>query len=282
MKTNIALMINKIWGLAFLFFLVFAVNNSAVYSGESDHNNYARALKYVDSRGMVDYQGLAADPANLELFIAGLAPLHRKSFNNWSSLERLVFWINTYNALTLKVILDHYPIKSSFARSLIYPDNSIRQIPDVWDDLKFRVMGEEMSLNQIEHKILRKDYHEPRIHLALVCAAMSCPALRNEPYTATKVYEQLADQARKFFSNKKNFRIDREEETVYISSIFKWYGEDFIRKYGADEDFAGKSETERAVLNYATGFLGQADREYLRKGEYDVEYLDYDWSLNEQ
>jgi uncharacterized membrane protein YdjX (TVP38/TMEM64 family) len=192
------------------------------------------------------------------------------------------FLINAYNALTLEAIISNYPIKSSLTASLLYSQNSIRQIPGVWDRLYFLVMGREMTLNHIEHEILRKHFDEPRIHLALVCAAMGCPPLRNDPYDSEWLDEQLDDQARRFLSNPLKFRIDRDKRVVYLSSIFKWYGEDFVKSFGQDGGSSKHSPAEQAVLNHIGRYLNADDRGFLVAGSYDIKYLDYDWSLNEQ
>lgn len=247
------------------------------------YDDYAAVLKaYVNDQGMVDYRGLKADRAQLDSFARSLGALDPKVHEAWTDKERTAFWINAYNGLTLKVIIDHYPIKPSFFASLRFPKNSVRQISGVWDEITFTVMGRPMTLEDIEHKTLRKQFHEPRIHVALVCAAMGCPPLLNEPYVAEKLDEQFAGRAKLFLSNPKKFRIDRRAGEVHLSPIFDWFGEDFVASYGTDAKFRGHSKEERAVLSFVSSFLSDADKRYLEAGDYDVEYLDYDWSLNEQ
>jgi len=143
-------------------------------------------------------------------------------------------------------------------------------------------MGRPMTLDGIEHGVLRKDYHEPRIHMALVCAAMGCPPLRNEPYTGERLFAQLDDQARRFLSNPAKFRIARDAGRVYLSSIFKWFGDDFVSNYGVENAYGDHSAKERATLHFIAGYLKKSDADYLADGNYKVKYLDYDWSLNEQ
>lgn len=246
------------------------------------YEDYALALdSYVDGQGMVNYQALKVGRESLDAFTRRLAALDEKTYNGWSSDAKVAFWINTYNGLTLKAIIDNYPIKASRLRSLRFPKNSIRQISGVWTKLKHPVMGQERTLDDIEHKILRAQFNEPRIHMALVCAAMGCPALRNEPYTAEAFDEQLDDQTRRFVAHTEKFRIDRKDSRVYLSSIFKWFGEDFIPTYGTKK-FSGHSRDKNAVLNFVSQFLSEEDQTYLHRGDYSIKYLDYDWSLNEQ
>jgi hypothetical protein len=179
------------------------------------YEDYAALLATrVNQRGMVYYQGLKANPQRLHAFLAALADLSPETYQKWSEPEKTALWINAYNALTLKAIIDHYPIRASLFKSLVYPRNSIRQIPGVWDGLRFPVMGKKMTLDEIEHGVLRQEFNEPRIHLALVCAALGCPPLRTEPYEGAKLDRQLNDQARVFLANPHKFRIDRGQGTV--------------------------------------------------------------------
>jgi Protein of unknown function, DUF547 len=260
------------------FPVVSASTDSVAFSYES----YRAALvHHVDNRGLVNYAALKANSTDLNAFAASLSLLRPEELQSWSEQQKIAFWINAYNALTLEAIIRNYPIHSSLLRSTVYPKNSIRQIPGVWDKLRFVVLGREMTLNDIEHGTLRANFNEPRIHVALVCAAMSCPPLRNEPYTAEKLDQQLDDQVRVFVRSQRGLRIERSEGKVYLSSIFKWFGEDFIKTYGTSEGFAGKSDAEHAVLGFVSRYLDESDRDFLLRGAYKIEYLNYDWSLNE-
>lgn len=238
---------------------------------------------HVDEDGMVDYAALKQNVDPLHRFIAGMGAVEPEEFAAWSREEQLAFWINAYNAITLKYIVDHYPIESSsIVNSVMYPAESIRQIDGVWNELTTRVVGKERTLDAIEHEILRKEFDEPRIHAALVCAAMGCPPLRSEPFIAEELEGQLADQSRRFLADKKRFRIDRNANIVHVSSIFEWFGDDFVAKYTPAKGFAGHNETEKAFLNFASQYVSEEDAAYLREGDYDVRFIDYDWTLNDQ
>ncbi len=259
------------------------LHNGIAAEADFSYDDYGKVLKaFVDDRGMVDYQGLKTNPGALEGFTSSVSHFDRKNYDGWTEKKKIAFWINVYNAFTLKAIIDHYPIQSSFFKSFVYPKNSIRQIPGVWDRLKFPVMGRETTLDEIEHRVLRAKFHEPRIHMALVCAAMGCPPLRNEPYVSAKLDEQLDDQARRFLANPHKFHGDRKAGKVYLSPIFQWFGDDFIGKYGTDKQFPSFSEKERAVLNFISHYVDARDKDYLTQGSYSLEYLKYDWSLNEK
>ncbi|MFH1738026.1 MAG: DUF547 domain-containing protein [bacterium] len=257
--------------------------NAQPNTGSLSYENYADTLQtFVDDDGMVNYEGLKASPASLDSFLRTLESVDPATVQQCTDKEKIALWVNAYNGFTLKAIIDHYPIQSRWGASLLYPKNSIRQIKGVWDKLQFVVMGQKTTLDSIEHNILRKDFNEPRIHMALVCAAMSCPPLRNEPFLAERLDGQFEDQVHRFLANSTKFRIDREENRVYLSAIFKWFGEDFVKTYGTGENFSGQGNTERAVLHFIADRVNEQDREYLETGEYSVKYLDYDWSLNEQ
>lgn len=247
----------------------------------SDDFAYTLAT-YVDEMGMVYYKGLKEDRGRLDAFISALGQLERSAFDQWTEQEQIVFWINAYNAITLRSIIDHYPIEASFGKSFLYPKNSIRQISGVWKKQTWLVMGREMTLDEIEHKVLRKLYNEPRIHVALVCAALGCPPLLNDPYDGERLDEQFSGRMKRFLDNPLKFRIQEDKKRVYLSPIFKWFGEDFVNNYGTDSKFSGHSEKSRAVLNFVGDFVNDEDRRYLETEEYSLRFEDYDWSLNER
>ena len=236
-----------------------------------NYQDYALVLaNYVNDRGLVDYSALQANRQSLDRFNQSLAEVDANTYQSWSESEQLAFLINAYNSLTLQSIIDREPL-----------EKSIRDIPGVWKIRKFQVAGSSKTLDNIEHDTIRKDFNEPRIHVALVCAAMSCPPLRNEPYLPEKLDEQLDEQVNKFINSPKGFKLDRHKNKVYLSSIFKWYGKDWIDSYNIKDKFAG-SRKEKAVLNFLSNYLSPEERQYLEEGRYKVMYLDYDWSLNKQ
>jgi len=229
---------------------------ATVQAGSAFNVGYAEVLsEYVDHASMVNYSGLSNDRKNLDTFIQSLEKIPPEVSNGWKEADWIAFWINAYNARTLQVIIDHYPV--SKRRKLLYPKNSIRQIPGAWDKLTFPILGKDRTLHEIEHEILRKQFNESRIHMALVCAAKGCPKLRNEPYSGESLDEQLADQARDFFTRPDRFQIDGKY--ARISPILKWFKDDF-----------------RSVPAFIQKYSGQ-DIAGLK-----IKYLPYDWALNEQ
>lgn len=238
------------------------------------HAGYDALLKRFVADGRVDYNGFKTDMAALDHYLDGSAGISEATFNTWTDSEQLAFLINRYNAATLKLIIDHYPLKS------------IKDIGNFfngpWDQPVVGLFGKTITLDNLEHDIIRKHYGEPRIHLALVCAAKGCPPLRSEAYVADKLDAQLDDQSRRFLASPAGLRIDRGRKAVYFSSIFKWYGEDFIDRFSPATGFSGLDKTERAVANFCSGYLSAANGDYLKSGGYSAKYLDYDWSLNEK
>jgi len=255
--------------------------------GPFTHSTYDALLNaYVSEEG-VDYAGLKADRAGLDGFIAALGTIEQATYDGWSEQEKLALWINAYNAITLKYIIDNYPIeKGSIISGAMYPANSIRQIEGVWKTLTTPVVGKGWTLDAIEHEILRAQFHEPRIHVAIVCASVSCPPLRNEAFVADRLDEQLADQSSQFLASDINFRIERAEDgkkgRIMLSAIFDWFGGDFVRGYAEDGPVSGHSTKERAVLNFISAYASEADARYLAAESYAIGYQKYDWSLNER
>ncbi|MDX1373620.1 MAG: DUF547 domain-containing protein, partial [Nitrososphaeraceae archaeon] len=161
--------------------------SSVVQNQPFTYINYAEILKkYVDSEGKVNYKTLKENRQKLDQFNQSLGIVNLQTYESWSNKKKIAFLINAYNSLTLASIIDHYPTES------------IRDIPGVWKGRKFTVVGQEMTLDDIEHQILRKQFDEPRIHLGLVCASIGCPQLINEPYTEEALDRQLDQQTRLF------------------------------------------------------------------------------------
>jgi len=240
--------------------------------------------KYVRG-GRVDYEGFIESRGEFEVFLKELGSLDPAELETWPDNDKLAYWINAYNAFTIKAIIDHYPIKRSFSLIGIFyaPSNSILQIKGVWTKLQFRAAGRMVTLDEIEHEILRKEFNEPRIHMAIVCASVSCPDLSGEAYTGDKIEEQLAEASVKFVNSPdKGVYVDENAGRVKVSMIFKWFGDDFIKNYGDRITFKNKSLKENAVMNFALDYLTSGSKKkYLEKGDLKIGYLKYDWHLNE-
>lgn len=236
---------------------------------------YAELLRAVVHGPRVDYAALKSDRAGLDGVVGAFAAPSQAEEQAWTREQRMAFWINAYNALTLRVIVDNYPIRAGFfSRS---PRNSIRQIDGVWTRLEWSVAGRTVTLDDIEHKILRPTFGDARVHFAVNCASVSCPPLAVEPYRAATLDASLDAAARRYLASAEGLRVDGS--TIAVSSIFKWYGEDFTQ-YASLAPQNGDARA-RAILGAVIRFGPTDAVERARLHRSRVEYLDYDWSLND-
>jgi hypothetical protein len=228
---------------------------------DQDHEPLSRILQTYVKGGLVDYPALITCRQPLDQYLVEVASVAEPDFKRWTEPQRLAVLLNAYNAYTLQLIIDHYPVKS------IKDIGSFFKGP--WEQPVVRLFGRTLTLNNLEHDIIRKDYPDPRIHFALVCAARGCPPLREEAYVADRLNEQLDDQARQFLATPAKNRVDADAKTVYLSPIFKWYGEDFEKKHGS-------------VLAALRPYWPKAEATALAQGGFRIRYTDYDWSLNQR
>lgn len=246
------------------------------------YDDYAAVLlAHVNDAGLVDYQGLRRDQELLEGFLRDVAHLDPAEYARWSESEQIAFWLNAYNAMTLEVILKHLPREGSTDGAFKTPAG-IRDIPGAWNQQRFMVMGRFMTLDEIEHETLRRKFSDPRIHAGLNCGAVGCPPLPAVPFVGPRLAEQLEEQTRRFLSRNQQFRIDREHGRVFLSQIFQWYGQDFVNRYAPEDGFGSFDRKERAVLSFISRYVNPEDAEYLREGQFRIDYVEYDWSLNAQ
>ena len=209
-----------------------------------DHSTWTQLLrKYVKGR-TVNYKGMASERAKLDRYLDALSSNPPQS--NWSRNEKLAYWINAYNAYTVQLILDNYPLKS------------IRDLKGgkPWDDKFITIGGKRYSLNDIEHQTIRKQFDEPRIHFAVNCASVSCPKLLDEAYTADKLEQQLEAQTRDYINSRFN---KVTKNSLQLSSIFDWYGEDFDDVADFVDQYSDVNVSNSAKITF----------------------MDYDWGLNE-
>ena len=222
------------------------------FAADSLHGDFDRILSANVSNGRVNYPGIAADP----LFEGYLEKLNGTSADALSEdKEKLAYWINAYNAFAIQGILQGYSPSSLFGRFGFFMSN------------KFNLGGAEIDLYDLEHKILIPQ-KEPRIHFAIICASVSCPALRSEAYVAADLDQQLEDGARRFINDPSRNRFDRKNKIAYLSRIFDWFEDDFSRHSGS-------------VLAYVAGYVNDAELAgELNNRDYTIEHLEYDWNLN--
>ncbi|WP_422857758.1 DUF547 domain-containing protein [Flagellimonas sp. S174] len=224
-------------------------SNTLAYNIETknpDHTAWNDLLKkHVDGDGNVNYKGFKADIQSLEAYINTLS--NTPPTSSWTKNEKLAYYINLYNAATVKLIVDNYPTKS------------IKDIPNRWKKQWIAVGNITTSLNDIEHEVLRK-MDEPRIHFAINCASYSCPKLLNTAFTAKNMESLLSKTASDFVNDRKRNRFN--DGKAQLSRIFKWYKGDFTEN--------------GSLLEYINQYLDNPINEKA-----SISYLDYDWSLND-
>ena len=227
------------------------VNNNLSYSYQIeeivDHSEWDKLLKkYVGPSGLVDYKGFLNERKELQAYLSMLSSIEPNE--SWSVEELLAYYINTYNAYTVDLILENYPVKS------------IKDINGPWTKAIIPIGNKNLSLGGVENGILRK-MNEPRIHFAVNCASFSCPNLLDEAYTASKINEQLDRVTRDFINGDKN---EINAENPKLSMIFNWYRKDFL------------SEDIKDLGAYINKY---SDVEISEQAQ--IEFLEYDWNLNE-
>ncbi|RBO86137.1 DUF547 domain-containing protein [Marinomonas aquiplantarum] len=256
-----------------MLFGLFSQSLSAAEGG-FDHTEWDQLLKQhvrVLQGGQttqVDYQGFAEEKMNLNAYLDRLSDVSRSHFDTWSTAEQLAFLINAYNAWTVALILTQWPDLES-----IKDLGSLFRSP--WSKDMVSLFGDMVSLDDIEHKMIRGSdrYQDPRIHFVVNCASIGCPALRAEAYQGQRLEVQLIDQTRLFLSDVSRNRL--EDGELKLSSIFKWYKQDF------EKGWSGYASLESFLLDYLAELsLDARAIQALKNGDLDIVYLDYDWALN--
>ena len=233
-----------------------------------------RHVTYVESgnASRVSYAGFAKDRAALKQVLDGYQAVTRAEFDEWTRPRQQAFLINAYNAFTIEKILTRYPnIKSIRDFGTVFGNP--------WKDKFFTLFGAPAYLDLIEHETLRKDgvYDEPRVHVAVVCASIGCPMLRNDAFVAEKLEAQLDDAMRRFMSDRTRNRYDAAAGKLEVSRIFDWYGKDF------EKGHKGFTSVKQALSRYADQLADKPeDRAAVRAQKADVVFLEYDWALNDK
>lgn len=249
--------------LTLIFLLAYMTESSGAQI--FDHSLYNAVLKRHVKGDKVDYKSLKADK-DFQTYLDQLSKANPDALP--SREEKIAFWINAYNAFTLKLIIDNYPVKSitdlsALGKLTAFIGNS------PWKREFFSINGKKMTLDEIEHKILRETFKEYRVHFAVNCASSSCPVLRPEAYTAETLNRQLNEQAKQFLKDTLRNRIDVKSKTIYLSKIFDWYEDDFKKSSGSIEKYLAEYIDDEKV------------KQMLLNKEFKIEHLDYDWNLND-
>ena len=249
-------MIRKILPLLF-FIIVFTISGDTFSSEKNfDHHykNYGLILNDHVDNGRVDYGKLKTNSNALNLVLVEFAAVSSEQFRGWDQNKQLAYLINLYNAATLDLIIDNYPLAS------------IKDLDQPWDKKIVNLHGNSISLNHLEHEIIRKSYKEPRIHFALVCAAKGCPVLITDPYTGNKLDSQLEASTKVFLSESDKNKIDDANKVIIVSPIFEWFAVDFEEQSGS-------------VVAFLAPYYSKNPADLK---SYQIKYTNYDWSLNDK
>jgi len=246
--------------------LAFAARVSAAPMFDQNHTALDRVLKQHVADGWVSYAALKAAPQPLDAYLDTLAAVPEAEFKTWPEKTRLAFLINLYNAATLKLVVDRYPVASIKKIGGLFNFGGLGDGP--WAQKVVRLFGQVTTLDHVEHEIIRKEYDEARVHFALVCAANGCPPLRAEAWTGEKLEAQLEEQGQIFLGQVAKNRVEPKTSTLHLSPIFKWFAGDFEAAAGSVEKFV-------------TPFFPETARGALAAGGFKIRYTDYDWSLND-
>ena len=252
--------------LTSLLFLVGFLISSPSFAFDHQHRIFDQLLQEAvvikGSQSRIKYGLIQKQPELLNQYVQQIEGVSKALYQEWSKDEQLAFLINAYNALTLKLILTQYP--------------DLESIKDIggffsspWKQKFFTLLGQKRHLDYIEHEKIRVDFKEPRIHFALVCAAISCPPLKNEAFTAKRLDLQLDAAARNFLQDPQRNRFNPSKKQLELSSIFKWFKKDFVAVKGSVEAFVGP---------YITS--DPSALQMILNQQVKLDFLDYDWSLN--
>ena len=254
----------------------------APVSNAFSHERFDRVLaRYVNEQGRVEYSELNVDQDDLDAYFRLLERYgpdrNPELFPTESS--RLAYWINAYNAATIKTVLHYYPLDSVLDVKKPALMFFLPRAAGFFVFQKVRLGGEETSLYNLENDIIRKRFDEPRIHFALNCASLSCPELPRRAFTADNLESELEREARKFLSQSRNLRIDHETQTIYLSEIFDWYRDEFVSWFRQHS-----SNQTGGLLDYVALYVDTEIADHLRKAAetYAVSFIPYDWTLNDQ
>ena len=267
------------WTICIALAMVCAVTPATAQedpAGEARRKTFDEFLDLYVRDGYVYYRALRSERSRFDAYVNSLSGVQIDAL---SRDEQVAFWLNAYNALVLRTVIDHYPIQG---RSPDYPPKSIRQIPGAFERLPHRVAGRTLTLDQIEQTVL-PTFHDPRVYLALGRGSVGGGRLRSEAFAPSRLEAQLTEVANECAGRSECIQIDRQNNRVVVSAIFSWREQEFAAAYGglAPAAIANRSPIERAVLALVEPKLLTTEREFLEKNQFQVSYKPFDWLLND-
>ncbi len=227
--------------------------------------------------GLVYYRALRAERGRLDTYVSNL-DVPAAALEAWSREEQAAFWLNAYNAIVLRTVVNAYPIRGTSAQ---YPRNSIQHVPGAFGAKRHRVGGRLLSLEDIEKQIL-PSFDDPRMYFAIGRGSIGGGRLRSEAFTAARLESQLASVGAECVTRNECFRFDPGADRIEISPIFGWREPEFTRAWTGDaQTFAGRSRLELAILHMVMPHVLPSERRALTANTFSVAYSDYDWRLND-
>lgn len=249
-----------------------------VQAFDQTHQLFTDVLQKHMSRGLIHYQKLKEHPDVLNKYLETLANLSEDEYKGFTENQKKAFWINAYNALTIKNVIVHYPIEGKLTW---FPSNSIRQVVGFWDEDQYRVMGQDQTLYTIVHGKIRKDFRDPRMHFAIVPASEGALPLRYAAYTGHTLDDDLTALTIKAITSSKFVQFDDKKNLVRLSKIFAWFPLDFMAPVGFGKKRQLPPSDTAVVLDYVLKLLEARGRPHETKSDVQVIYMPYDWSLND-
>lgn len=245
-----------IYILPLILIISLAISNQAYTQSQGQSNeSLDKVLKSYVKEGSVNYSGIQSNPKDLKIYLDQTSIVSKETFDSWNKNDQLAFLINIYNAHTLYLVAQNYPVKS-------IKDIAVNT-GGPWKQPIVELFGDKISLDELEHEVIRKNYPDPRVHFVLVCAALGCPELIDTPYEAQILEQQLEQQTKVFLLDNEKNSIDTHQKVLKLSPIFNWFKEDFILESGT-------------VIEFVNPYFGNQ-----ANSEYKIEYTNYDWSIND-
>jgi len=286
-----AVMLLSRWRTWIVLLALIGISAAGALGVDHSHARLDSVLDTYLRDGLVAYAALqdAAETGEGD-FTAYLDELAEGDESSWTEDERLAYWINAYNAFTLKLIVDHHPTGTRWFVDILpflrawLPANSILQIPGRWTEITFESVRGPITLDAIEHQILRPEFEDPRIHAAIVCASIGCPVLRDEAYVGDRIDAQLDDQLAEFVASGRGATIDPDDRDLEVSKVFDWFREDWsVAPPGGRPSLPEPTRfgDDAGPVTWVYAYAPPAMRDALAEGEWDVGHLDWDWNLNE-
>ena len=240
--------------LTYIILLAVSFSLSTQSQTESfNHSKFDMLLKNnVDENGMVNYNGFM----NNDDFYNYLNSIANVNVEDLPDNDKLAFYLNAYNATVIKNIIDHWPVESPM------------DVDGFFNTIKYKILGKELTLDELEHEYALK-IESVLSHFGLVCAAISCPKLLRNAYDGNTVYQQLRENAETFLNDQEKNSLDKENKILHLSSIFKWFKNSFVNKYGS-------------LQNTAAEFMNKTDSDFIKSNEVEIKFNKYIWDLNSQ